>query len=156
MKTDMIQDMQMYMDEINVPNLINQLFKDYGYKKLSPDLSEYYRDLYLKDIPKFLNINGGGPLFTLNGSLICQSYDRVVIGDYGAYVEFTTPGCQFVVEKGQEYRYQDKYKNCKYFWLTVPDESHIKIYKQRHTVSYADYLVGKFYVSVYEVQPERG
>ena len=104
-------------------------------------------------------LNGDNiPLYTMSGTKICNRYRRIVVGDYGAFVEFDDcdmKGCPcFIVKPGQEYRIQDpKYsKNVKYWWLTAIDDSGIKIYKQRRTVDYADYIPGMYYVSVHEVR----
>ena len=130
------------------------LAKKYKYRPLKRDLSEKYRKFYLDSIPTELNVNGGvDTLFTLNGSPICDGYDRIVIGDYGAFIEFSTSPYSFIVKPGQEYRIDDERysKNVKYHWLTINDDSDIKIYHQMRTVAYADYLPDKYYVSVHEV-----
>lgn len=130
------------------------LAKKYKYRQLKHDLSEKYRKFYLDNIPTELNVNGGvDTLFTLNGSPICDGYDRIVIGDYGAFIEFSTSPYSFIVKPGQEYRVDDERysKNVKYHWLTINDNSDVKIYHQMRTVAYADYLPDKYYVSVHEV-----
>ncbi len=118
------------------------------------DLSEKYRNFFLENIPDFLEVNGGGKLFTLKGTQICKEYGRIVVGDYGAFIEFSEPSNEFIIAPGQEYRvYDKKYKdNVKYIWLTVKDGSNIKIYHQRKRVPYADYIPNKYYVSVHEVK----
>jgi hypothetical protein len=130
------------------------LAKKYKYRPLKRDLSEKYRKFYLDNIPTELNVNGWvDTLFTLNGSPICDGYDRIVIGDYGAFIEFSTSPYSFIVKPGQEYRIDDERysKNVKYHWLTINDNSDVKIYHQMRTVAYADYLPDKYYVSVHEV-----
>lgn len=130
------------------------LAKKYKYRPLKRDLSEKYRKFYLDNIPTELNVNGWvDTLFTLNGSPICDGYDRIVIGDYGAFIEFSTSPYSFIVKPGQEYRIDDERysKNVKYHWLTINDDSDVKIYHQMRTVAYADYLPDKYYVSVHEV-----
>ncbi len=132
------------------------LAEKYKYKPLSKELSEKYRNFFRENIPLFLNELGSvNPLYTLNGTKICNGYDRIVVGDYGAFIEFSQEHItsEFVIQKGQEYRvYDEKYKNnVKYIWLTINDKSNIKIYFQRRKVSYADYKPNKYYVSVHEV-----
>lgn len=130
------------------------LAKKYKHRPLKRDLSEKYRKFYLDNIPTELNVDGGvDTLFTLNGSPICDGYDRIVIGDYGAFIEFSTSPYSFIVKPGQEYRIDDERysKNVKYHWLTINDNSDVKIYHQMRTVAYADYLPDKYYVSVHEV-----
>lgn len=132
------------------------LAKKYGYQKLPGDLSEKYRVFFAENIPEFLSIEGAhDTLYTLCGAQICSGYDRIVIGDYGAFVEFSQSDFSdsFIIQPGQEYRVNDtRYsKNVKYIWLTIDDGSHIKIYHQKKCVTYADYKPGKYYVSVHEV-----
>lgn len=139
------------MDTRRVEYLLAQKYK---YQPLPDDLSEKYRNYFYENIPRFLSVTGGGKLYTSKGTLLCNSYGRIVIGDYGAFIEFSAPATEFVCEEGQEYRMTDpRYRNnVKYHWLTVQDNSHVKIYKQLRTVSYADYQKGKYYVSVHEVR----
>ena len=137
---------------MNTLKLEKELATKYKYKPLPEEESIKYRQIYKDNIPEFLEINGGGKLYTMNGTLICNDYDRIVIGDYGAFIEFSKPVSKLVIEKGQEYRLTLEFKNVKYNWVTIPDGSHIKIYHQRGTVKYADYKIGKFYISVHEVK----
>lgn len=132
------------------------LAKKYGYQPLASDLSAKYRNFFLENIPNGLNVNGGTEtLYTLNGSPICDGYDRIVIGDYGAFIEFSASPYTntFIIAPGQEFRIYDKQfaNRVKYIWLTIDDGSNIKIYDQKRTVLYADYQPKKFYVSVHEV-----
>lgn len=131
-----------------------QLAEQYKYKKLPTEESKKYRQIYLENIPSFLSLSGGGPLYTKFGTLICQSYKRIVIGDYGAFIEFDEPNYQkYIIAPGEEYRVNDpRYKdNVKYVWLTINDGSNVKIYYQKKSVTYADYKPGMLYVSVHEV-----
>lgn len=134
------------------------LAKKYGYRSLSKDLSQKYRQFFADNTPKFLHFGGSGAtLITRCGTPICNGYDRIVVGDYGAFVEFTASqaASPFVIQQGQEYRvYDERYsKNVKYIWLTANDQSGIKIYDQKRAVAYADYKPYKYYVSVHEVMP---
>lgn len=134
----------------------NILAKQYNYKKLSDTLSSTAQSLYIKTLPLFILLDPQA-LYTSYGTLICSSYDTIVIGDYGAYIEFSSEQANkgsFMVASGQEYRLEERYKNCKYIWLTTKDDSGVKIYYQKHPVSYADYKVGKYYISVREVYTE--
>lgn len=142
---------------LNTLKIEAKLAEKYKYKKLPDDLSEKYRQYFTENIPEGLFLNGGGTLTTLNGSPICDSYKRIVVGDYGAFIEFDKPTRDdlFVIAPGQEFRVNDdRYsKNVKYIWLTVDDNSNVKIYRQKKGVTYADYLPGMYYVSVHEVIP---
>ena len=130
-----------------------ELAEQYKYKPLDIELREQYRELYRKNLPKGFSIDGDSvAIYSTNGDLICSGYNRIVIGDYGAFIEFSPEQANsdiFVCEKGQEYRYEDRYKYCKYYWLTIED-TNIKIYQQRFTVTYADYKPGMYYISPHE------
>ena len=138
--------------------LSNELSNKYQYKKLSNKLSNIAQNIYANTIPAFLlSFDRTKPLYTINGSLICNGYERIVIGDYGAYIEFSSEQANkdlFIIAPGQEYRLEPRYSNVKYIWLTIDDGSQIKIYYQKNTVSYADYKAQYYYISVYEVYPE--
>ena len=143
---------------MNTLRIESLLAKKYKYKPLPDGLSPKYRQFFRENIPDWLNINGENrSIFTTKGTKICNSYERIVIGDYGAFLEFSDEpkNTKFIIQPGQEYRVNDPQynRNVKYIWLTVDDNSGIKIYKQKGTVSYADYIPGKFYVSVHEVRP---
>ena len=144
---------------MNTLGIEAKLAEKYQYKPLPGDLSGKYREFFRQNIPAFLNEDGADrPLRTAKGTIIADGYDRIVVGDYGAFIEFgkdrlgqdTVP---FVITPGQEYRVHDERysRNVKYVWMTVPDGSNIKIYLQKKRVSYADYKPGKYYVSVHEV-----
>lgn len=84
--------------------------------------------------------------FTKSGLHIATGYDRIVIGKRGAYIEFSHIVIGNVyIPKEQLYRlnnptvYYDEYR-------TV-DISNVKIYWQKKTVKYADYLINKWYIS---------
>ena len=128
------------------------LASKYKYKRLDAEYSAEVRAYYAENIPSFLSIIQ--PLYTCAGTLICSSFNRIVIGDYGAFIEFSSDQANkdvFCIAPGQEYRLEERYKNCKYIWLTISDSSSVKIYYQKHTVTYADYIPGMYYVSVHEV-----
>ena len=117
------------------------------------------RQKYKEALPEWCIIEGDPTvhLYTLDGMLLSDGYARVVIGDYGAFIEIA--GDQIHKETlrckpGQEYRNQDERysKNVKYLWLTARDRSDCKIYLQKNTVSYADYIPGMYYISPYEVE----
>lgn len=145
------------MNEYDVPQMIESLVKKFSYKPLSPQLSQIMRKFYIENLPlppEFKDLKGRRiVLLSSCGTVLLQEYDRIVVGDYGAFIEFTRPASPLIVEKGQSYRQQPRYKNnVKYDWLTLQDDSHIKVYHQKRTVKYADYLVGKYYVSPYQIK----
>ena len=139
---------------MNTLKIEARLAEKYEYKPLPKELSEKYRAYFRENIPEWLAETGSNaPLYTSKGSLITNGYERIVVGDYGAFVEFDGEPLVFVIAPGQEYRVLDaRYsKNVKYVWLTINDGSNVKIYHQKKGVAYADYRKGKYYVSVHEV-----
>ena len=137
-----------------------QLAKQYHYKPVEPNLFlGDVRDRYSSSLPSWCALGGSeSPLETSEGTLLCSGYRRIVIGDYGAFVEIDPSQIYVDVlrcQPGEEYRYTDERfaKNCKYLWLTTKDLSHCKVYHQKKTVDYADYLPDMYYISPYEVFP---
>lgn len=141
---------------MNTLKIERLLAEKYKYKPLPEELSQRYREFFRENIPEWLPVAGGNiPLYTSRGTIIAYSYRRIVIGDYGAFIEFDTEPYNkpFIVKPGQEYRVSDnRYsQNVKYEWYTVDDGSNVKIYYQKRQVNYADYKTEMFYVSVHEV-----
>jgi len=130
----------------------------YGYAPIEPNL--FFGDVrrkYKDALPAWCATAGTSvPLYTLDGTRICEGYKRIVIGDYGAFVEIAPEQiCKEVLhcKPGQEYRYENaRYAtHAKYLWLTAKDHSDCKIYLQKKRVAYADYMPGMYYISPYEV-----
>lgn len=135
--------------------LQEQLAADHNYKSLPSEKSEYYRKIWNENIPEGLDINGSDiDIYTNTGVLICSGYHRIVIGDYGAFIEFLPEQANrddYIIKEGQEYRVNNpRYMyNVKYNWLTIKDTA-LKIYEQKKTVTYADYKAGRYYISPHE------
>lgn len=137
-----------------------ELAKEYHYKPIEPNLFlGDVRDTYRESLPEWCKEMGDphALLYTLGDTLISHGYRRIVIGDYGAFVEIDANQIlpnSICCKPGQEYRYRDERfaAHVKYQWLTVPDGSDPKIYYQVKPVDYADYLPGMYYISPYELQ----
>ena len=146
------------MNILKVLNTQNELAKKYKYSKLPEYKSADVRALYESELPqRFV----GNPnchntaLFSTHETKFATGYDRIVIGDYGAFIEIPKSKMIRAVikcQEGQEYRYKDlAYRDTvKYYWYTTKDASGLKIYFQQKTVSYADYKPDYFYVCPYE------
>lgn len=140
---------------------ISALVTKYKYRKLSKKLSLESRQLYTESLPDWCQMNGETlNLITIDNTLMATAYDRVVIGDYGAFLEFSREQLiksNIRCKSGEEYRFEsDAYKDkVKYFWYTAKDISQVKIYFQQKTVTYADYLPNKFYISPFELKVMR-
>lgn len=135
-----------------------ELAKKHNYKKLDNQLSKEVREKYVNDLVNIGITSLGGRkdccVYTVENTLIAVGYNKIVVGDYGAFIEIDKKDLVFgniKVKEGQEYRFEEKYKSCKYYWLTAKDNSNIKVYHQKHCVDYARYEVDKIYVSPYEV-----
>lgn len=91
-------------------------------------------------------------LFSKEGMPLCSGYKRIVVGGRGPYVEFTDEHINFKsfhVPKDQLYRLTDR--RVYYVELRSIDESNVKLYYQLQTVAYADYKIGMFYISPYDL-----
>lgn len=128
----------------------------YKYKPVPPLYREDALRFYEDNIPEGFSLMGDNvPLFSPEGLKICSKYNRIVIGDYGAFIEIMPEDIiheNIKVKNGQEYRdFDERYsKHTKYSWLTTKDRSDVKIYFQKKTVDYADYVPGRYYISPYE------
>lgn len=137
-----------------------KLGKKYKHQALDPILSSKYRNLYAVELPKEFKKHMDGddtPLYSPKGIQISTGWNRIIIGDYGAFLEITPK--QILLEnlkcaKGQEYRFNnEKYSaHTKFNWLTTKDDSYIKIYEQKKSLEYAEYRANMLYVSPYQVK----
>ena len=157
--------MKKEISEIGKQMLLYQedLAKRYKYAPIEPNLLDGdVREKYLEALPDWCCLTGDNvPLCTVAGTVICSAYEKIVVGDYGAYIQMAEEQMNLSVlrcKPGEEYRYQDERyaKNVKYLWLTPKDDSDCKVYLQKKTVEYANYEPKKFYISVYEVFPYEG
>jgi hypothetical protein len=136
-----------------------QLAREYKYKPIPRTFFCDVRAEFQKALPEWCNMSGDTTkLETRNGTVIVNGYNRIVIGDYGAFVEFSRVQAymrRLKIKEGQVYRIEDpRYaEHVKYLWLTANDSSGVKVYEQKRSVEYADYKPGMLYVSVYEVFP---
>jgi hypothetical protein len=99
------------------------------------------------NIPLILNI--AIPLYTEFGGLVATSYNRVVVGDRGPYVEFEGLNIRTETPEGEGWRYHSDVAY--YIHLRALGRAPIKIYRQLRTVAYADYKVGLYYISPFDL-----
>jgi len=111
--------------------------------------------------------NGKFSFMTSMGTLFATDYTRIVYGDHGPYIEFEPEhiACELKSKFGGELP-----KKSFYEWMVVSDGSQTKVYDQKKDVKalknppkggfagereegYADYKVGKIYVSPWELLP---
>lgn len=91
-------------------------------------------------------------LYSKSGALLATGYTRVVIGKRGPYVEFREPQIQiqnFKIPQLEEYRVTNGVSY--YIEYRSKDDSYVKLYFQKRTVAYADYKVGLYYISPFDL-----
>jgi len=102
--------------------------------------------------------NGHSPFETSTGLHVATGYTRVVIGGRGPYIEFL-PGHliwdSLQIPGEEKYRLEHSWKDKVFYveWRTK-DQSNVKVYDQKRTVEYADYKVGLFYISPFDLSVE--
>lgn len=162
---------QVSLDEIGRKMLSKQaqLAAEYSYKPLPMNVKARVRREYLMNMPEcFRNLitesmgrtafqkENTFLLYSKQNTPIAKAFSRIVIGDYGAFIEIDDQDMikeNIKIKPGEEYRVSNpKYaEKVKYQWFTAKDGSDCKLYFQQRGVSYADYKPGKWYISPYEV-----
>ena len=93
--------------------------------------------------------------YSQGGLYLAFGYLRVVIGKRGPYVEFDHYQIRwenFDVPEAERYRmknpmvYYNEYRST--------DDCYVKLYMQKRTVAYADYIVGHCYISPFDLMRE--
>ena len=127
---------------------IDTLGKSQKYRPLNKELKDKYHKLYLDNLNGFDKIRN----LNINNVPFAKKYERVVIGDYGAYVEIDKKDLlvDLSVPKGQEWRLDKNFiekrnLSIKYEWYEYDNK---KVYFQINAVTYADYKPGYYYISV--------
>ena len=115
------------------------------------------------DYKKRINIPHNGStdfkLFGKSGEHIATGYERIVFGGRGPYIELDEPNLvRSSIYLPDDLKWKlsgdNKYKVDYFEFRTHSD--YVKIYFQRRTVDYADYLVDKFYISPFDLYDENG
>ena len=137
-----------------ITDFINKLVEQYKYKALPKWKSKAVKDFYAKNIPSELlfNFPMHMPIETLGGDCIAEGAERIVVGDYGAYLEIHMNNMiedEIHIPQKQLFRTKPDFKG-KYIWFESKDGT--KIYYQLRGVPYADYLPNYYYISVYDVK----
>jgi len=96
------------------------------------------------------------PLFTKTGLQVCSQYERIVIGERGAYVEIKRENLtQYrYIPHDQEWRTESIRPY--YHEYRTSDAANIKIYHQQKRVDYADYRLAMFYISPFDLYTADG
>ncbi len=101
--------------------------------------------------------NNNVMLYTKGMLQLSKGYNRIVIGDRGPYAEFTDAQIvlpSFHIPKTQLYRLTDR--RVYYIEMRSVDVYDVKLYYQLQTVAYADYKIGMFYMSPYDLYLSNG
>jgi len=91
-------------------------------------------------------------LFTRCGTLIADGFVRVVIGQRGPYIEFDNEQLwrsHLCVRADELYRFNDPHMY--YAEYRSNDDADVKVYWQKEAVDYADYRVGLYYISPFDL-----
>ena len=119
------------------------------YKPLEKEDSDLVRQFYREHLTLLEIGSVDKKIINSCGTIIAVGYTRVVIGDYGAYVEFDKSQVQ--VNNIQSKWPGKPNRPVKYIWLETKDKLKTKVYYQQGTVGYADYKIGMFYVDLNDI-----
>ncbi len=144
-------------DEFDVLEYIDLLTAKYNYRPLPDKVSASARQTYVQSLPFWCCLSGSRTsILTMSDFPLATGYTRIVVGDYGAFLEIEPRDMlldSLIIQPGQEFRaYANQDLNIKYIWHTARDGCGIKIYEQLKGVRYADYKSGKFYISPHHVK----
>lgn len=117
------------------------------YKPLGPRMRAVARAYWQASLPAWLQARPSARfhvLVTSAGLPVARGWTRVVVGDYGAYLEFAPHQVALShLTAGSG--------GSAYNWLRSRDSVGIKVYEQLRTVLYADYKPGFYYIAPSDV-----
>jgi len=104
------------------------------------------------DIDEFLIKGRKQSLITKKKLLLAEDWVRVVHGGRGDYIELDREQILSNLENKFTKKSDQELLNGEHFyeWLYPSGDPDLKIYRQLKTVTYADYKIGKYYISVDE------
>jgi hypothetical protein len=179
-KTERFYPCGKYVEAVEMANSRSRKGASFYYQPLPPELSKLAREYYLteanwlgfREEGKEGNLRVRNPMKEcslagpfLQGVLIATGYRRLVVGDYGAYVEMLPEQVKLENLREKWPKLENEKHNLrqktpghsrhkmKYIWMIPVDGPEIKVYAQQGRVQYADYLPGMYYVSPYDVRP---
>ena len=139
-------------------DLINDFNERYHGRALPQDESLYLRELvYPKAVPSWLQYEGdeSQPLFTKVGTPFCSGYSRVIISDYGPYIEIP----QSLIDKSIVKRDLatetsiDMGTSSTRVWFYASDNSRMPLFMQAKTTNLGDFIPEYFYVCLLYTSP---
>jgi hypothetical protein len=97
--------------------------------------------------------------YTKSKDRIAKGYNRIVIGERGPYIEFEQSNLfksKFFIPRDCEWRTKGKYSHKIYYLEFRTKSDNVKIYLQVKPVNYADYKIGKYYISPFDLLSDEG
>ena len=91
---------------------------------------------------------------TKSGFLVANGYNRIVLGGRGPYVEFKPDNIirnSLFIPMEKEYKLLPKYTSLVYYIEHRTAIDNVKVYYQMKEVDYADYKVGMYYMSPFDL-----
>lgn len=86
---------------------------------------------------------------------LCERYERIVIGDYGAYVEISASHLSdnhfIYIDQNDPIDETISSRHSSHMTLALNDESSYTIYFQVKPVPYGNFIPGRFYIDPYDV-----
>lgn len=122
-------------------------------KKTSEQIRQGYRGRLL--LPEEIG-NDEIIFYTKSGLEVAHGYERVVIGDRGPYIEFHGEMLNndgIYIPEHQKWRIKNPL--CYYVEWRTKDNCYVKIYNQKRTVKYADYKIGCWYISPFDLTSDK-
>lgn len=146
-------------EEVNT--FIQDMIKKYHYRPIpatvqTGSVKSYYRDR----LPAWakIKISRKYPLKTKQGDKLCEAYEKIVVGDYGAYVEISASHLlidQFIYIDEQDISENIDTRQKSYMTFVLNTDPDFKILFQVKSVAYGNFIPGRFYVNPYTVISDR-
>lgn len=87
-------------------------------------------------------------ILTKAGTRIANRFSRIVMGERGAYVEFFAEEFDFeAIQIPPGTRWRLTYPWAYYVEYRTRDDTHAKVYLQKRPTEYANYVIGRIYIS---------
>lgn len=86
-------------------------------------------------------------LYLKDGTLFATGYNRVVHGGRGDYIELEKEQILLPLFSKFGNDIENETPDIYYWWLYPKNHPEVKVYLQKKTVKYADYIIGKYYIS---------
>jgi len=94
-------------------------------------------------------------LYTPSKTLICNGYQRIVIGDRGPYIEFDS---HHIIKDSmripESCKWRINHRGCYYIEYRTCDDSYVMVYYQKKLVDYANYRPAFYYISPFDLVDE--